>query len=190
MSLEMFNGKTGARLIARLPVAPMSYADVALEPSPELPDGATIRLMYLGGSINGYPALSPILTDLDQVYPHLSGLLRAIKRDMQQEAIAWSELSDKLAHQVGELEQLLVALPPEAIRYSDLATLLFGGIEQMTIENRARYLRRMGAKAPLCPRVMVGAMLQLRTPVVYGAVSALDLGVVRHIDIHNEEPTS
>ncbi len=49
----------------------------------------------------------------------------------------------------------------------------------------ASKLFRRGPRPPICPRIVVGQMLQLRLPVAYGELKQLDLGMVQEITLHN-----
>lgn len=58
MPIEVFPGKTGERLIARMPVSPGSYAHI------HTVQGFCMRATYQGCSSSGYPVLSPELDSL------------------------------------------------------------------------------------------------------------------------------
>lgn len=169
MALEMFAGNTGDRLIARLPVEEGSYADVLVTTPWDVP--ATVRLRYEGGKINGYPALSPTLDSLEEVLDGASALIPAIRRDLAQASDEW----ERLAESAGEVMEAT----------DDAYVYLIAFFAQWRAEDAVTYLRKLGPKPPLCPRVMPGQMLQLRLPVIYGKVAAVDLGVVQEIAITN-----
>lgn len=168
MPLEMFTGKTGERLIARAPVGEGSYADVTISTA----EGATatIRLNYAGGQANGYPALSPTLGSLETAFGDLARHIPVIREGIERRASEWEDVAAKHSS-TSEQDDDHVSLSTFLVRW--------------WAEDAATYLRRMGAKPPICPRVMVGEILQLRLPKIYDNVSAVDLGTVQKIDIVN-----
>lgn len=167
MALEMFAGKTGERLIARLPVEDGSYADVVVSTPWDIP--ATIRLSYEGGHINGYPALSPTLESLEQLFSGASALISAKRAGFAHEADKWERIARSAST---AMEQ-------------DPSAHLQALFTKWRAEDAATYLRKLGPKAPICPRVMASKMLQLRLPTMYGKIAAVDLGEVQKITIVN-----
>ncbi len=62
MPIEVFDGKTGPRLIARPPVNNKSYAVIELVDAPTLV--TRFVASYQGGESSGWPALSPVMMTL------------------------------------------------------------------------------------------------------------------------------
>lgn len=179
MPLEMFDGKTGPRLIARLPVADGSYAVVTLATDELNPSGGKINLAWVGASVNGYPALSPLQQSLLDLIPQISNLMSAEKRRILVRAGSWEKLAAELETMQGK---------------SDAHTSLGGAIasvfvtlDQIRALNAAKYLKRMGSKVPICPRVMPGQQLFVKLPSIYQGLSTVVLGTVTSVSIHNKE---
>lgn len=101
MAIEWFDGNP-KRLIARLPVADGSYANIIVSHD----DGREhrITLRYVGDRANGYPALSPDLDDILAVSPEICEVRKNLERDRHRNA------GSKLArqpHLVGYYDALL-----------------------------------------------------------------------------------
>ena len=162
MALEMFSGKTGDRLIARLPVKKDSYADVGITTQDSAP--AVVQLRYEGGKINGYPALTPTLESL-------LAINHAVASSIVNQRHGFDKRTDTLEQQIGNIQRAKQ-------RTNDTLATLGLSLAEWQLEDAIAYLEKLGTKPPICPRVMLGQTLQLRLPVMYGKLSALDLGTV------------
>lgn len=171
MAIEMFAGKTGDRLIARLPVAEGSYADVSLET--KVGHEAVVRLVYLGAYHNGYPALSPELATLDSVDPAINTRIQA-----------GLQIADGV---ISGLDEILASTKASLTGDFGLDALQAGLLSAAT-ERDIHLLREFAEKPPICPRIMPGQMMQLALPkALYGQGNVVDLGVVDGIGVHNSD---
>lgn len=184
MPLEMFDGKTGPRLIARLPVAEGSFADVVLAKDALNPTSGEIRLVYAGANINGYPALTPVATSLQELIPQISARLSVEQKRILGVAESWEEMASTLKT-LGDKFKSMTEL-----NLGGAQALILCRLDQARAENAAEYFKRMGTKPPICPRIMPGAPLVVKMPRVYRGLDTVLLGTVRSISIHNKESTT
>ncbi|HET7630048.1 MAG TPA: hypothetical protein VFK03_01610 [Candidatus Saccharimonadales bacterium] len=158
----MFDGRTGPRLIARLPVARNSYAIIGTDLTDQLKARHAVGLKW-----NGYPALSPVASTVFQLIRPM--LTRRQELEVQLEQ-AYAELSEREAQQY----------PDDPLREA---------LEQQNIDWRRRQLDRLrdSVERPMiCSSIMIGRELTLHLPsTVFDTVSRVSAGFVQTIEIYN-----
>lgn len=171
MPLEMFDGKTGPRLIARLPVERGSFALITTD---EVSDMAVYHPEHL--RVNGYPAFSPFTGTLPTWVSAPIGKKREQLRRLYDEAYAvWR----------GEGAKLDNILLDE----DDLRGGFVKGCAQVIADLHIAMLdhtRPLVDKQIICTTIQVGRGLNLRLPkCMFEQDAVADLGTVQSITIHN-----
>lgn len=138
MPLEMFNGRTGPRLIAREPIDPDSYAEIAVLAS-GTSESHTLKVTYQGMKANGYPALSPIVETLPDRYRRylaeerrrLEELSSTLKRLAQQRV---EQYGSRIAHLDNvEIQWQHTLVIPRVMTGEDLVVVLPGGYSRSRV---------------------------------------------------------
>lgn len=149
MPLEIFDGKSGPRLIAREPTEPTEIAEVIMD------DGSFIMVWHPPGLMkDGYPALSPILASLP---PRL--LLNITRRQeyLRNDNEAFIERAERVIGGASTLFEQKPGLPFEAgLKLSIQSAIV--GLHLAT----ARHVRPFIDKLPILTSVMAGRPLSLR----------------------------
>ncbi len=172
MPLEMFDGKTGPRLIARSPVAEGSYALITTDALEGLKVYAPPGLMF-----NGSPALSPVLSSLPKF---LSVPMEARRQALHNE---FDRFEIKLDREM--LEAWRIRDAPDAPTGAVL-TSIFTQINDGLWRTMLERTRTMVEKLPICTSIMVGRPLSLKLPKgLFEELSTIELGTVTDVVIHN-----
>lgn len=161
MPLEMFDGKTGQRLIARLPVSQYSYALIETDIISRLRVYHPPNLMH-----GGYPALSPVLST---ALPLIAPMLRRRQELRQLYGQALRRLDDQetALESADPLEAALLQMPID--------------LERASLANTSWLINR----PIICSSIMVGRQLTLHLPkAMFEAVATVSAGTVQDIEIH------
>ncbi len=169
MPLEMFEGQTGPRLIARLPVTDGSYALISTDQVPILavfhPEGLVI---------NGYPALSPVIDSNPELIAPMTARRKELRERLDTAHAKLSAVEAKLEEQVAQ---------------SPRRTLLTG-LAKATLDLERCILDRAEPvieKQITCTSIMVGRVLSFKLPPrMFEDVATIEVGTVLSIDIFNQ----
>ena len=122
MPIEEFPGRTGVRLIPRLPVTDRSYAMILLDG----PQGTyNVLASYRGGQSNGYPVLSPIMTSLqsdiaEQIKQERDKIIAQSSRYLDESRYPLPEFASTHAVARDTIEQIQAVVPVfSSIKYRE-----------------------------------------------------------------------
>ena len=174
MPLVMYPGKTGERLIARLPVVEGSYALITTDFL------ADLKVFHPEGlEINGYPAISP---DLSSLPKDLSVPIEAHRQALHNQADRRELELDREMRRAWRLRE------PDDAPLSAVLAAAFAQITDDIERTRLNRTRQAIDKLPICTCIMEGRRLCLKLPKgVFGDLSTIELGTVTDITRHNVE---
>lgn len=177
MPLEMFDGKTGPRLIARLPVVDGSYAEIKTDHLEGLKVFSPPGLMS-----NGYPAFSPILSSMPTF---LAVPIEARRQALRNEHDRFELQLDREMLEAWRIIDNKDASLGAALNatFAHINTNLWRAMLERT--------RPMVEKLPICTSIGVGRRLSLKLPKdLFKELSTIELGTVEEIVIHNAREMS
>ncbi|HET6622682.1 MAG TPA: hypothetical protein VFG56_01990 [Candidatus Saccharimonadales bacterium] len=162
MPLEMFDGRTGQRLIARLPITKDSYAVVKTD----LIDSLKV---YHPSDLeqNGYPALSPVLSTVMTLVAPMIRKRQELRRTYDQ---AYQRIVDREVEleSADALESALIQIQLD--------------LERDTLDNT----RWMVDRPITCSSIMIGRRLTLHLPkTMFDEAAQVSAGQVQTIEIYN-----
>jgi len=166
MTISMFEGKNGERLIVQEPFTPGEFAVVSVGSQTE--GNVELNLTYQEAKSNGYPALSPETSVLRTIFPDIDKCLEAADTRVDEQILYWKAWervapSSSVIQEAGTARQILLA------------------------QNEIEKLRTAKNKPAICPGVRVGGELcVILPPHVDPAHNKHILGTVLGISIHSE----